>query len=956
MKLYSAPPAFYVTHNGFVLKCHKSSGRITACEQPEVSGELDVALEVGEVSGVVGSLCADNERFLLLITHCTPVATYPCSQEKIYHVDRVIAVPLEENAKIDKFQLDGSVTQMGRIKSSQKKLMKFVTDKVSSLRVVDEILALFNDNGDFYVCFGNDLTLTTQRLLSRVGCSDERFFWNRRLLDDLFNEDGGIMKSAHPWITPICQGFVSERRIVIDVRSKWEWSLAERYVTGDDGSSLTFEADYRLTLTLISRRSVKRAGLRYLRRGIDQNADVANFVETELILSIFGHYLSYVQIRGSVPVFWSQRGYRYRPPLVIDKPIAESLPLFEKHINAMLDLYGTPLTIVNLVDQTGSSIQSNKTMKRFRELDLAISYLQHILQMDSPDIAYFSFDFHFHCRALRFHKAIFRFFFFFARIHSSETDYLCSSSLDRNWTKRVLKVNDLISALGELLRQMAFCWVDKSGQMVREQRGIVRTNCVDCLDRTNVVQCAISQAVCLVQAQKLGLVGPLGDSPHQLTRAIQSLWADNGDAISRQYAGTDAMKGDVTRNGQRRIVGMVRDGYTSASRYYLSHMRHAQRQLAIDTLLKDVSRREMPNTEECEADEEESESIARLVHETVHFVLPEREVLVGGWALVHGSHLTDQIDTILLLTRQRVIVAMYDDDSEKLLEVKVIDFEDVIGIQLGTFGKSSRMHLRLYARPNEQFTWRAAKTRLFNNVAITLKSADEADEYIEAIGEQLRVTMGMAGHHLELSVVGKLDGCPERNRRRFVSMLASAFGVNAESSRVISSASQIDAATAGCKTDELIRIDGENDIHARNAACRSNVVVNIEKSDTDSLVIASESRGEDVTLDGVHLTSDGLISTQEDVTPTGTFADHEQPRVHCGHWFQVCHVRPSKSDGRLVEKASGLVSRLQKLRLPMSRSQLAIDTDAESLPAPISNPFSQFRQQILTSKSRIMLL
>ncbi|KHN79064.1 Phosphatidylinositide phosphatase SAC2 [Toxocara canis] len=925
MKLYSAPPAFYVTHNGFVLKCHKSSGRITACEQPEVSGELDVALEVGEVSGVVvsgeldvalevgevsgvvGSLCADNERFLLLITHCTPVATYPCSQEKIYHVDRVIAVPLEENAKIDKFQLDGSVTQMGRIKSSQKKLMKFVTDKVSSLRVVDEILALFNDNGDFYVCFGNDLTLTTQRLLSRVGCSDERFFWNRRLLDDLFNEDGGIMKSAHPWITPICQGFVSERRIVIDVRSKWEWSLAERYVTGDDGSSLTFEADYRLTLTLISRRSVKRAGLRYLRRGIDQNADVANFVETELILSIFGHYLSYVQIRGSVPVFWSQRGYRYRPPLVIDKPIAESLPLFEKHINAMLDLYGTPLTIVNLVDQTG------------RELDLAISYLQHILQMDSPDIAYFSFDFHFHCRALRFHK-----------------------------------VNDLISALGELLRQMAFCWVDKSGQMVREQRGIVRTNCVDCLDRTNVVQCAISQAVCLVQAQKLGLVGPLGDSPHQLTRAIQSLWADNGDAISRQYAGTDAMKGDVTRNGQRRIVGMVRDGYTSASRYYLSHMRHAQRQLAIDTLLKDVSRREMPNTEECEADEEESESIARLVHETVHFVLPEREVLVGGWALVHGSHLTDQIDTILLLTRQRVIVAMYDDDSEKLLEVKVIDFEDVIGIQLGTFGKSSRMHLRLYARPNEQFTWRAAKTRLFNNVAITLKSADEADEYIEAIGEQLRVTMGMAGHHLELSVVGKLDGCPERNRRRFVSMLASAFGVNAESSRVISSASQIDAATAGCKTDELIRIDGENDIHARNAACRSNVVVNIEKSDTDSLVIASESRGEDVTLDGVHLTSDGLISTQEDVTPTGTFAD--QLLTNSSQAAAVCHVRPSKSDGRLVEKASGLVSRLQKLRLPMSRSQLAIDTDAESLPAPISNPFSQFRQQILTSKSRIMLL
>lgn len=54
---------------------------------------------------------------------------------------------------------------------------------------------------------------------------------------------------------------------------------------------------------------------------------------------------------------------------------------------------------------------------------------------------------------------------------------------------------------------------------------------------------------------------------------------------------------------------------------------------------------------ECEADEEESESIGRLVSETVHFILPEQEVLVGGWALVDGSHLSDQIDTVLLLTR-----------------------------------------------------------------------------------------------------------------------------------------------------------------------------------------------------------------------------------------------------------------------------------------------------------------
>lgn len=35
---------------------------------------------------------------------------------------------------------------------------------------------------------------------------------------------------------------------------------------------------------------------------------------------------------------------------------------------------------------------------------------------------------------------------------------------------------------------MGFCWLDKDGRMVRSQKGVIRTNCVDCLDRTNLVQ------------------------------------------------------------------------------------------------------------------------------------------------------------------------------------------------------------------------------------------------------------------------------------------------------------------------------------------------------------------------------------------------------------------------------------------------------------------------------------
>ena len=88
-----------------------------------------------------------------------------------------------------------------------------------------------------------------------------------------------------------------------------------------------------MNIALISRRSRFRAGTRYFRRGIDHDGNVANFNETEQILLVEGpttpgsvrtfddNYaakLSYVQIRGSVPVFWSEiNTLRYKPDLQI---------------------------------------------------------------------------------------------------------------------------------------------------------------------------------------------------------------------------------------------------------------------------------------------------------------------------------------------------------------------------------------------------------------------------------------------------------------------------------------------------------------------------------------------------------------------------------------------------------------------------------------------------------------
>ena len=79
---------------------------------------------------------------------------------------------------------------------------------------------------------------------------------------------------------------------------------------------------WQIRLGLISRRSRYRAGTRYFRRGVDSDGHVANFNETEQILLVGGDesgtQLSFVQIRGSIPVYWAEvNTLRYKPDVQV---------------------------------------------------------------------------------------------------------------------------------------------------------------------------------------------------------------------------------------------------------------------------------------------------------------------------------------------------------------------------------------------------------------------------------------------------------------------------------------------------------------------------------------------------------------------------------------------------------------------------------------------------------------
>ena len=70
-----------------------------------------------------------------------------------------------------------------------------------------------------------------------------------------------------------------------------------------------------ICLTLLSRRSAEFAGTRFRKRGVNTEGNVANEVETEQIVAVEStllhplgmRYTSFVQIRGSIPLQWSQR-------------------------------------------------------------------------------------------------------------------------------------------------------------------------------------------------------------------------------------------------------------------------------------------------------------------------------------------------------------------------------------------------------------------------------------------------------------------------------------------------------------------------------------------------------------------------------------------------------------------------------------------------------------------------
>ena len=574
-------------------------------------------------------------------------------------------------------------------------------------RLLDEFLKLFNDSQGFYFTYTGDLTNSLQRQseyqqlnqgLPSWRRADDRFFFNKSLLQEVIDLQDS---RADGWILPLVHGFFEMTECNID-----QELLAE---LGEDSRLPHY---YRLCV--LSRRAHARAGTRYNRRGVDELGKVANYVETEQIVLYHSYALSFVQIRGSIPVFWSQPGYKYRPPPRIDRSEQENLEAFTKHFSEQRDLYG-PVTCLSLVERNG------------REKILSDVFIDKIAQLNAEDVSLVSFDFHEYCRGMRFEN-----------------------------------VSVLIENIQEMILRMGYFWADSHGQVCGQQ-GVFRVNCVDCLDRTNVVQTAIARMVLETQLTKLGVVQPEHGLSQHLKVNFQSLWANNGDLMSRQYAGTNALKGDYTRTGERNISGLVKDGVNSASRYYLNHIRDISKQAAIDALIgKEISEDLLKTEKEDEVDSSSNpDHVKTVIEDCKKQITQEDDQVIGAWGLIDADLVTgdpsqEGLDVVFILTKTSYFFARYDDDLDKITDYEQVSLSDItkieFGIQEQTFPFLSKSEIHcfrvLYKIGGEEgfhHMMRSTNMKFFNNLVSVMATEEEKVESLKAIADTLGIAMESSG-------------------------------------------------------------------------------------------------------------------------------------------------------------------------------------------------------------------
>ncbi|KAG4979140.1 hypothetical protein JHK85_033098 [Glycine max] len=311
--------------------------------------------------------------------------------------------------------------------------------------------------------------------------------------------------------------------------------------------------------------------IRYLKRGVNDRGRVANDVETEQIVldeesgSCKGKMSSVVQMRGSIPLFWSQEASRFSPkPDIILQRYDPTYQATKLHFEDLAKRYGNPIIVLNLIKTVE---KRPREMMLRREFANAVGYLNQILPVENH-LRFIHWDFH-----------------KFAKSKSANVlavlGAVASEALDLTGfyysgkpsiIKRANKSNQTSTGRDTSLRDLRASSVDlvrigNSNEMLNSvvnqdketdmnhknkkdnfgsdaphfQSGVLRTNCIDCLDRTNVAQYAYGLQALGRQLHAMGLTDvPKVDPDSSIAAALMDMYQSMGDALAQQYGGSAA--------------------------------------------------------------------------------------------------------------------------------------------------------------------------------------------------------------------------------------------------------------------------------------------------------------------------------------------------------------------------------------------------------------------------------
>ncbi|KAJ2746186.1 hypothetical protein GGI20_001541 [Coemansia sp. BCRC 34301] len=505
-------------------------------------------------------------------------------------------------------------------------------------RVLDEMLRLFGDTGMLF-SYSYDLTRALQgkegHALDSAGVplaltADADYWFNHHLQQPL------LVSGAIEWAVPLVQGSIQMAMCEVPRGASFK-------------------------VCVLSRRNRQRIGMRYERRGANEQGHVANFVETEQILTVAAsgqqtHYTSFVQTRGSIPFFWKQPPTGLHPVPVIAKSDEENIAVCAAHLQREIGRSGRQV-LLSLVEHKG------------REAVLGAKYACLVGQcvadelVDACMVRYVPWDFHHETRGMHYEK-----------------------------------LELLLSQLQREISDMVYHW-RVGDQVLTRQHGVFRVNCMDCLDRTNVVQSTIARWVLNEQLVRLGVhIAPERglDAYQGLQAMLNNLWANNGDYISCQYAGTMAMKGDFTRTGKRNFGGLMNDASYSLARLWISTFRDYFSQSVLDFALgnqkaSDVFRTildlrsrepdyalQLSRTREAAIEA----SIAIVVHDGECVLLA---CIVHTPMALNTRKLRGGADAVMVLTDAAVYICSYDYQLEKVSQFWRVELAGMSKVQHGAY-------------------------------------------------------------------------------------------------------------------------------------------------------------------------------------------------------------------------------------------------------------------------------